>query len=86
MLFRSSLGGMAQKAVLPDRILKMAVKAASVCEIEVAGVDVILDKKSGQSFILEVNRSPQFEGFMKATGINVPKAIIDFLVKLIKND
>jgi len=81
-----SLGGVAQKVALPDRILKMAVKAASVCEIEVAGVDVILDKKSGQPFILEVNRSPQFEGFMKATGINVPKAIIDFLVKLIKND
>ena len=81
-----SLGGVAQKTALPDGVLKMAVKAASVCEIEVAGVDIVLDKKSGQPFILEVNRSPQFEGFMKATGINVPKAIIDFLVKLIKND
>jgi len=81
-----SLGGVAQKAVLPDRVLKMAVKAASVCEIGVAGVDVVLDKKSDQPFILEVNRSPQFEGFMKATEINVPKAILQYLIKLIKND
>jgi len=81
-----SLGGVAQKTVLSDRILKMAIRAASVCEIGVAGVDVVLDKKSGQPFILEVNRSPQFEGFMKATGINVPKAILQYLVKLVKND
>jgi len=81
-----SLGGMIQKAVLPNSMLLMAIKAASVCEIEVAGVDIILDKENGRPFILEVNRSPQFKGLMKATGVNIPKAIIDFLIKLAKND
>ena len=37
--------------------------------------------KEGNWRILEVNRACQFEGFEKATGINVPKAVIEYLLK-----
>ena len=32
--------------------------------------------------ILEVNKGPQFSGFMKATGIDVPREIVKYLVSL----
>jgi glutathione synthase/RimK-type ligase-like ATP-grasp enzyme len=47
--------------------------------LQIAGVDVIVDKISGKPYILEVNRSPEFEGFIEATGINVADHIISFL-------
>jgi len=43
-------------------------------------VDILIDKND-KAFILEVNRCPQYRGFMKAIGINVTKKIVDFLEK-----
>lgn len=43
---------------LPDRIEKAAVLAARTLKIETAGVDVLLEKKGGRFWILEVNRGP----------------------------
>ena len=34
--------------------------------------------------IWEVNKGPQFKGFMKATGIDVPKEIVKYLVSIKK--
>ncbi len=64
---------------LPLKIEKIAVKAAEAVDLSFAGVDIVLRESDNQPFILEVNRSPQFSGFMKATGINVPAKIANFL-------
>lgn len=78
-----SLGGKATLANLPPEIVDLAISAAKVCCLDVAGVDIIFDKK-GNPFVLEVNSAPQFDGFAKATGINVAAEIINFLVNKIK--
>ena len=49
----------------------------------VAGVDIM--PKGDDYVVLEVNKGPQFWGFMKATGIDVPMEIVKFLVGLSKN-
>ncbi len=90
-----SAGGVVEVADLPEEIKKLAVRAAEVCGLWVAGVDVmerneqratINDKGMSSDpkdyVILEVNKGPQFKGFMKATGINVPEEIVKFLVNL----
>lgn len=64
---------------LTPELEQIAIKAAEVLSIDVAGVDIILDKNDGAPYILEVNRSPEFEWFIQATGINLPAHIFDFL-------
>ncbi|HEX8923412.1 MAG TPA: hypothetical protein VF828_01620 [Patescibacteria group bacterium] len=80
-----SAGGKVEVAELPDEIKKLAVKAADKCGLWVAGVDVAFrDFDQKKPVIWEVNKGPQFKGFMAATGIDVPAEIIKFLVSLKK--
>lgn len=78
-----SAGGKVEVADLPDSIKELAIKAADVCGLWVAGVDVAFrDFDKTKPVIWEVNKGPQFKGFMKATGIDVPAEIVKFLVSL----
>jgi RimK family alpha-L-glutamate ligase len=80
-----SVGGKVEVATLPQNILDLAVKAAEVCGLAVAGVDVAFrDYDIKKPVIWEVNKGPQFKGFMQATGINVPGEIVKYLVSLKK--
>lgn len=45
---------------IPDQLKKLAVAAAKTLGVEVAGVDAAIEKKTGKSYILEVNRGPGF--------------------------
>lgn len=42
---------------IPEKMKKIAIKAAKVLNIQIAGVDILVDKK-GKMWILEVNRGP----------------------------
>ena len=78
-----SVGGKVEVADLPKEIKELAVKAAEVCGLWVAGVDVAFRNfDKSRPVIWEVNKGPQFRGFMQATGIDVPKEIVRFLVSL----
>jgi len=78
-----SAGGSVEVADLPEEIKQLAVKATEVCGLAVAGVDVAFrDFDVKKPVIWEVNKGPQFKGFMAATGIDVPKEIVKFLVSL----
>lgn len=80
-----SAGGKVEVADLPEEIKELAVKAAKACGLAVAGVDVAFrDNDFSKPIIWEVNKGPQFKGFMKATGIDVPAEIVKFLVSLKK--
>ena len=60
--------------------VELAVKGAQALNLDIAGIDMMIDKK-GNHYILEVNRSPQYRIFMEKTGINLPEKIIEFFVK-----
>ena len=80
-----SAGGKVEVAELPEEIKQLALKAAKVCGLAVAGVDVAFrDNDLKKPIIWEVNKGPQFKGFMQATGIDVPAEIVKFLVNLKK--
>ncbi len=80
--FRSNLhrGGIASPIALPESYKKLAIKAAKVSGLEVAGVD-LLEANSGPKLI-EVNSSPGLEGVERATGINVARAILEHAAKV----
>ncbi len=58
----------------------LAEKVANLFKVDYTGVDLMKDDQ-GNWLILEINNSAQFEGFEKATGINVAKAIVEYLLR-----
>jgi glutathione synthase/RimK-type ligase-like ATP-grasp enzyme len=58
----------------------LAEKVARVCGLDYGGVDIMKDENDN-SYILEVNRQCQFQGFEKATGINVAKSVVEMFLK-----
>jgi RimK family alpha-L-glutamate ligase len=72
-----SAGGSVEKLDLSHAIEWLAVESARLLNLEIAGVDLLFD---GESYsICEVNSAPGFEGFEKATGIDVPKEVYEFI-------
>ena len=75
--FRANLhqGGQAKAVRLTKEERRMAIKAAQLIGLGVAGVD-LLRAKDGPK-VLEVNASPGLEGIEKASGKDIAGAIID---------
>ena len=59
---------------------RMAVEAAQICSLEVAGVDMMRDAQ-GRGMISEVNYSPGFRGLEEATGQNIAGAILGYALE-----
>lgn len=66
----------------PD-LAGMAVEAARVCALEVAGVDMMKDA-AGRVMISEVNYSPGFRGLEQATGKNIAGTILGYALGRVK--
>ncbi len=77
-----SLGGKVYPSKLDKKIKQIALRAAKIAQLSVAGVDIVLRDPDQKPFIFEVNRAPQFKGFMRATGINVPLKLAEYLISL----
>ncbi|MDD3794045.1 MAG: RimK family alpha-L-glutamate ligase [Candidatus Gracilibacteria bacterium] len=56
----------------------LALEAAKVVGLDIAGVDLLFDKDNGYR-ICEVNASPGFEGLEKATGLNIAGEILNYI-------
>ena len=77
--FRSNLhrGGRADKTELSAAENELAIRAAAVMGLGVAGVDLLRSKRG--PLVLEVNSSPGLEGIEATTGVDVAGAIIAYL-------
>lgn len=80
--FRSnfSLGGNVEPWDLSDTDREIAEKVAKICGLDYCGVDIMKDNENN-SYVLEVNRQCQFQGFEKSTGINVAKLVVEMFLK-----
>jgi ribosomal protein S6--L-glutamate ligase len=70
--------GRAQQLDLSKDIKKLAIKSAKACDLEIAGIDLIVEKGC-HPLVIEVNYSPGFRGLEAATGIDIAKQIIDYV-------
>jgi RimK family alpha-L-glutamate ligase len=66
-------------------IKELAEKVSKICGIEVAGVDIMIDKTDGEPYVLEVNVGPQFAGLEKYTGVNAAGEIIKYFESKVKS-
>jgi len=82
--FRSNIhqGGKASKIKITIEEKKLAVKAAKIFKLDVAGVDIIRSNKG--PLLLEVNSSPGLEGIESITGKNIDNEIIISIEKKLK--
>lgn len=67
---------------IPKEDSEIAEKAANVLSIDIAGVDILHEEKTGKPYVLEVNSAPRWESIKKDTGIAVEEEIIKYLSKL----
>jgi len=79
--FRANLhqGGKASLIKITKEEKKLAVKAAKVLGLQIAGVDIIRSNKG--PLVLEVNSSPGLEGIEKATGKDIAGMMITAIEK-----
>lgn len=79
--FRSNVhrGGTAEAITLDDHTAQIAVRAAQIMGLRVAGVD-ILESDNGP-LIMEVNSSPGLEGIETATKLDIAGSIVDYIAQ-----
>lgn len=73
-----SAGGLVNAYKINPAIEWLAVESAKIVGLDIAGVDILFDKDSYK--VCEVNSYPGFEGFEKATKINVPEEIFKYIL------
>jgi len=69
-------GGSGENYPLTSEIEDIALRVCRSLELEVAGVDLLFGPDG--FLVCEANSAPGFEGFERATGLNVAKTIIDY--------
>lgn len=79
--FRSNLhrGGHASSVEITEEERTMAIRAAHIIGLNVAGIDMLRSNRG--PLIIEVNASPGLEGIEKATGKDVALSIVQFIEK-----
>jgi ribosomal protein S6--L-glutamate ligase len=77
--FRSNLhrGGVATPVEITEEERNMAIRAAHIIGLNVAGIDIVRSDRG--PLIIEVNASPGLEGIEKTTGVNIAEQIIEFV-------
>jgi ribosomal protein S6--L-glutamate ligase len=75
-----SIGGGVEKVKLTKEQQDIAINAARVIGCNWCGVDLIVDKDTGENYVLEVNASAGTSGITLATGIDVVGNVLDFLL------
>lgn len=77
--FRSNVhrGGRTEPVVLDDRYCQVAIRAAQIMGLRIAGVDMLEGRDGPQ--IMEVNSSPGLEGIEACTQLDIAGAVIDYI-------
>lgn len=74
--------GKAENIKLSEELEELALRAVEALELIYAGVD-ILETERGP-LLLEVNASPSWQGLQKATGVDVARQIVRYVINLVK--
>ena len=72
-----SLGGLGVAYNPPPEMAELAVRAAEVLGLDVTGIDILFDEQGYR--ICEANSAPGFQGLERASGLDVPTAILDWI-------
>lgn len=74
-----SLGGTIESFELTEDQKKLAIDTACAVKCKWCGVDMIIDKNTGENYIIEVNASPGVKGITSVSEVPPIEYIFDFL-------
>lgn len=77
----TSNGGTGAIVELTQEERALAIRAAEVFDLEIAGVDIIRSKRG--PLLLEVNGNPGFRELERVTGLDIARKIIEYTVRQI---
>ncbi len=80
LILNKSQGNSIGLREIPEAVVRTAEAAAEALGVEVAGTDIVIGKKTGEVYIIEVNEAPQFKVFEKRTKINAPRKILEYCI------
>jgi len=75
-------GGRAEPCEIGSELDELSIKAAEATGGEIVGVD-LMESEAGL-LVHEVNNTTEFKNTVPATGVDIPKLIVDYLVSLQK--
>ncbi len=77
--FRSNLhrGGRSEAIEISAEYERAALRSAQIMGLRVAGVDMLESERG--PLVLEVNSSPGLQGIERATGLDIARAVVDFV-------
>jgi RimK family alpha-L-glutamate ligase len=78
-----SLGGKVELFDLDNKGVELALNALHAVDLEIGGVDLLIDKEDRRC-ILEVNHTPGMIGMEEATGQNITKVYLEYVLKSAK--
>ena len=71
-----SIGAKTEASLATPEIRKVALQAAAAFDYDISGVDIAI--VGDKHYVLEVNRTPQWQGLKQALSIDPAKAIVEF--------
>lgn len=82
--FRANIsnGGTGESFTVTPEIENIALSAASILNLDIAGIDLLFDSRGFR--VCEANSNPGFSGFEKYCNTNVAGAIVDFIESKLK--
>ncbi|MCT4632582.1 MAG: RimK family alpha-L-glutamate ligase [Firmicutes bacterium] len=75
-----SAGGKGKSYIANQREEEIAIKAVKELGLDYAGVDILFGK-GDQPVVCEVNSNPHFKSTLEYTGVDVGKAIVEYILK-----
>ena len=81
LILNKSQGNSVGLVEVPEAVAGVAEAAARALEVEVAGTDLVISKKTGEVYIIEANEAPQFKVFEKRTKVNAPRKILEYCIE-----
>lgn len=73
-----SWGGSVNNHIPNEKEEMLAIQAANIIGLDIAGIDLLFDKNNGYK-ICEVNASPGFEWLEEATNQNIAEEIVNYI-------
>jgi hypothetical protein len=80
LILNKSQGNSIGLTEVPLEVARTAEEAAKALGVEVAGTDLVVSRKNGEVYIIEVNEAPQFKVFERRTKINAPRIILEYCI------
>lgn len=75
-------GGIGVAHQATEAELNLARRAAAAVSTQFAGVDLVIDQRTGQPYVLEVNSAPSWKGISAVLRIDIARHLLEYLMSV----